>query len=379
MRCVYMDYNATTPIAPTVAGAMQPFLAEHFGLPTSLHPMGRATAEAIEDARTRVAKLLGAERSEIVFTSCGTESTNWALFGIMSAIAPDRSAHLIISDIEHAAVRAPAEQLEAMGYDLTVVSANEDGVVTPDAVREALRPNTILASVMHANHETGVIQPIREIGELCRANRVLFHTDASQSVGKISVRPRDECVDLLSLSGHKIHAPKGVGALFLRSGVAISPMLFGEGNEGGLRSGAENVAGIVGLGAAAELVLADLQEQGERLSPLRDKLGASLEKEISRECRILGREAERLPNTLCVAFPDVDASAMLRRIPELRAATGSSLRGGAMITEPALVTMGLSPEEVQGVIRLSLGRFTKEDDIEYAVGLLSSAWHGVHY
>ena len=230
MRSIYLDYNATTPIAPAVQEAMLPFLAEHFGNPSSHHALGRACHEAVEDARQRVARLLAADRDEIVFTSCGTESNNLALKGIAMRHAPLGAGHLVISAIEHPAVLEPARYLESLGYGLTLVGCDRQGVVDPAAVEAAIQPDTMLVSVMHANNEIGTIQPIGEVARICRAHDVLLHVDAAQTVGKIPTRVREMGVDMLSLTGHKMYAPKGIGALYVRQGVPLEPLLHGAGH-----------------------------------------------------------------------------------------------------------------------------------------------------
>lgn len=263
MRTIYLDYNATTPVARPVMEAMLPFLTEHFGNPSSHHRLGRAAYEAVQDARVRVAQLLGAGRDEIVFTSGGTESNNLALVGAMLNSSPAASGHLVISVLEHPSIAEPARFLEALGYDLTIVGCDAQGVVDPDQVETAIRPTTVLASIMHANNEIGTLQPIREIAKLCHAQGVLLHTDAAQTVGKIPTRVQDLGVDLLTVAGHKMYAPKGIGALYVRRGTRLEPLLHGAGHEGGLRPGTENVPQVVALGQAASMAAEQLNQVAE--------------------------------------------------------------------------------------------------------------------
>lgn len=377
MRTIYLDYNATTPVAPDVFAAMAPFLAEHFGNPSSRHALGRAAHEALEDARVRLARLLAVHRDEIVFTSGGTESNNLALKGVAARYAPAATGHLVISAIEHPAVLQPARFLESQGYSLTIVGCDRQGVTDPTAVATAIRPDTILVSVMHANNEIGTIQPLRQIAEICRTAGVLLHTDAAQTVGRIPVRPRELGVDLLSIAGHKLYAPKGVGALYVRRGVDVEPLLHGAGHEGGLRAGTENVPSCVGLGQAATLAEKSLEQIQQQLTGLRDRLEQRLLGGVPAGLIINGRGAERLPNTLSVSFPGVQGSQLLQRTVELCASTGSTCHGGAGAMSPTLAAIGLNAETAAGTVRLSLGRQTTEEDIERAASLLLDAWENL--
>ncbi len=375
MRAIYLDYNATTPIAPAVQEAILPFLAEHYGNPSSNHTLGRACHEAVEDARLRVARLLGADRDEIIFTSGGTESNNLALKGVAFRHARGASGHVIISAVEHPAVIEPARWLESLGYSLTIVGCDSQGVVDPSAIEAAIRPDTVLVSVMHANNEIGTVQPIRQIAQRCRDRGVLVHTDAAQTVGKIPTRVRELGVDLLSLAGHKVYAPKGVGALYVRRGVDLEPLLHGAGHEGGLRAGTENVPYLVALGHAATLAEKHLADPGQ-LAMLRDRLEQRLRDGIGEDLSVNAARAQRLPNTLSVNFPRVTGSALLRRIPELCASTGAACHSGSEHLSPTLAAIGLTPELSRGTVRLSVGWFTTEEEIDRAVSLLLSAWEG---
>ncbi len=276
MRPIYLDYNATTPIAPSVQEAMQPFFSEHHGNPSSGHSLGRACAEAIADARSQLAMLLGCDEEEIFFTSCGTESNNLALKGMLMRDTPAVGGHLIVSAIEHPAVIEPARFLECRGYDVTVIDCDGRGRIDPDDVAAAIRPDTVLVSVMHANNETGVVQPIRDIGRICGEREVFFHTDAAQSVGKIRVQVDELNVDMLTVAGHKLYAPKGVGALYVRRGTPLSPVQHGAGHESGLRAGTENVPYIVALGKAAKLAGKAIEQVGPKIEALaRQPVGAA--------------------------------------------------------------------------------------------------------
>ncbi|HYW79464.1 MAG TPA: cysteine desulfurase family protein [Thermoguttaceae bacterium] len=376
MRPIYLDYNATTPIAPAVQEAMLPFLAQHFGNPSSNHTLGRACYEAVEDARLRVARLLGVDRDEIVFTSGGTESNNLAIKGVALRHAPAGSGHLVISTIEHPAVLEPARYLESLGYGLTLVDCDNQGVVDPEAVEAAIRPDTVLVSIMHANNEIGTVEPISQIAEICRARGVLVHTDAAQTVGKIPTRARELGVDLLSIAGHKMYAPKGIGALYVRRGVALESQMHGAGHERGMRAGTENVPFIVGLGRAASLAENSLTSSVDHLASLRDRLQRQLCEGIGKELVVNAARADRLPSTLSVNFPRVSASVMLRRIPELCASTGAACHSGSENLSATLAAIGLTARITRGTMRLSVGWYTTEEEIDRAVNLLVAAWEG---
>jgi cysteine desulfurase len=353
---------------------MLPFLAQRYGDPASGHVLGRMCQEAIEDARGQVALLLGADRDEIVFTSSGTEANNLAIKGLLWQRAPAATGHIVISALEHAAVTEPARFLERQGYDVSVVHCNRQGVIDPAAVAAALRHDTVLVSIMQANNEIGTIQPIAEIARLCHEREVLMHTDAAQSVGKIRVNVDELEVDLLSLSGHKLYAPKGVGALFVRRGIALEPLMHGAGQERGLRSGTENVPAIIGLGRAAVLAGKSLAEAGERLTLIRDRLLERLREEVGPELMIHGEYAPRLPNTLSVSFPGVAAEDLLGRIPELCAASGAACHRHALAMSPTLAALGLEPDDARGTLRFSVGWYTTDEEIDRAANLLIAAW-----
>lgn len=375
MRQIYLDYNATTPIAPSVIESMLPFFSNHYGNPSSSHVMGRAAGEAIEDARCKVAGLIGCDRTEIVFTGCGTEANNLALKGVMLADGQARG-HLVISAIEHPAISEPAKFLERMGCELTIVPCDENGVVRPADVEAAIRPNTKLVSVMHANNEIGTIQPIREISEVCRSRNILLHSDASQTTGKIPVFVDYMDVDMLTIAGHKFYGPKGIGVLFVREGLGLESLLHGAGHEQGMRGGTENTPYIVGLGQAALLVSKSLDESVEKMTELRDRLYDRLNRSIP-GLKVNGFAADRLPNTLSVSFPEVVGDELLRRVPEICASTGAACHSGEVFGSSTLSSMGLSDAQMAGTVRLSVGWTTSEEEIDRASNLLIDAWENL--
>jgi cysteine desulfurase len=374
MRQLYLDYNATTPLAPSVQEAMLPFLAERFGDPASSHSLGRAAHEAIEDARGRLASLLGCDPDELVFTSGGTESNNLALLGTALRQGVSAGGHLVISAIEHASVAQPVRLLERLGFDVTVVPVTGQGMVQPAAIRQALQGDTLLVSVMLANHEIGAIQPIKQIADVCHAMGVPLHTDAAQAVGKIRTQVAELDVDLLTITGHKLYAPKGIGALFIRQGTALEPLLRGEGHEAGWRAGMPNIPGIVGLGAAASLAADNLDAAPQRLESLRNKLLNLLQDGADEMLTVLGELAPRLPNTLAISFPGVTGQEMLARVPELCAAAGFGGGGNPESMSPTLTAIGVASSVARGTIRLSVGWQTTEEDIARAASLLLGAW-----
>jgi cysteine desulfurase len=370
----YLDYNATTPLLSEVVDAMLPWLRDGFGNPSSSHAVGRAAKGAVETARAQVAALLGCEKDEIVFTSGGTESNNLAIRGVAQA-SPERR-HLVTSVVEHPAVAAPCAWLERQGWRITRCGVDGDGRVWPAEVAAAVDAGTALVSVMHANNETGVVQPIEPLAEAVHAAGALLHTDAAQSVGKLPVRVRDLGVDLLTLAGHKLYAPKGVGALYVRRGTPLIPLLLGAGHERGLRPGTENVASIVGLGVACARARLDLAQEGARVRELRDRLWGELRSQVP-GVALNGHPTERLPNTLSVRFPGVSGNALLAACPELAASTGSACHAGGDEAPAVVVCMGVSPSEALGTVRLSLGRRTTAGDVDAAAGPLVRAWRGL--
>ena len=377
MRQLYLDYNATTPVAPSVQEAMLPFLGEHFGNPSSSHALGRACHEAVSDARSQVANLLGCNPDEIVFTSGGTEANNLALKGVLLRNGVSAGGHLVISAFEHPSVAEPAKFLERLGFDVSLVPVTAQGIVQPASVRSVLRRDTLLVSIMHANNEVGTIQPLRQIAEICHERDIPLHTDASQSVGKIRTLVDELEVDLLTIAGHKLYAPKGVGALYVRQGIALEPVMHGAGHEAGLRAGTENVPYIVGLGRAAYLASKGLDASHERLLMLRDRLWNDLLRSIGDGLVLHGKNSPRLPNTLNISFPDVSAHELLARVPELCASTGSACHSETAAISPTLAAMNVPTERARGTIRLSLGWYTSEEEIDRAASLLIGAWEAM--
>ncbi|MFO7904068.1 MAG: cysteine desulfurase family protein [Planctomycetota bacterium] len=362
MKRIYLDFNASTPIAPEVADAMRPYLAEHYGNPSSTHWAGAPAKEAVETARGQVANLLGCSQEEIVFTSGGTESNNHAIKGVYFALR-ERGNHIITTRIEHPATIQPCRFLEKLGAEVTYLPVDGTGLVNPDDVRRAMTSRTILVTIMHANNEVGTIEPIAEIARSTRERGILFHTDAAQSVGKISTRVEELGVDLLSVAGHKVYAPKGVGALYIRNGVRIEPCLHGAGHEKGRRAGTENVLLDVGLGAACQLAKRWIGMPAVR--DLRDRFWQMLRDALGDGVVLNGHPDKRLPNTLNVSFVGRVGSEVLSRLEGVAASTGSACHEGAVTLSPVLEAMGISPEVGMGAVRFSLGRTTTSADIEY--------------
>jgi cysteine desulfurase len=365
---IYLDYNASTPIAPNVQAAMAPFLAEDYGNPSSGHWAGAPAAQAVARARAQVATLLGCSPAEVLFTSGGTESNNTALQGAFLA-AGEGKRHIVTTAIEHPAVLEPCRFLERLGAEVTYVGVDSHGLVDPDDVAAALRPETILVSVMHANNEVGTIQPIAEIARVTRDAGVLLHSDAAQSAGKISIRVDELGVDLLSLAGHKFYGPKGVGALYIRAGVQLEPLLHGAGHESGRRAGTENVLLDVGLGAAAELA-ADLSWK-EEVQEQRDWLWGELQQGWGDRVVLNGHPTLRLPNTLNASFVGRRGADILAALPEVAASTGSACHADSVTLSPVLDAMGVSLDVGAGAIRLSLGRLTTQDELATLVERLA--------
>lgn len=373
---IYLDYNATTPLAPQVADIMQLFLREHFGNPSSAHSFGQVAAQAVADARSEVAALIGAHADEIVFTGCATEANNLALLGVARALGGSKR-HLVISAIEHPAVLEPARQLQDQGWQLTVLPVDGTGLVAPQAVAQALREDTALVSLMHANNEVGTIQPISEIARITRAHGVLLHTDAAQSAGKIAIDVESLGVDLLTLAGHKFYASKGVGALYVRRGTTLRNISFGAAHEHGLRPGTENVAAIAGMGVAARLARERLPELGPELCARRDQLHALLSAAIP-GLLLNGHPIKRLPNTLHLSFPASSGRALLERASHSVAASlGSACHSEQDAVSGVLAAMGANPARARGAVRLSVGAMTTVDDVQRAAVSLIQAWRSL--
>ncbi|WP_243375241.1 cysteine desulfurase family protein [Geotalea sp. SG265] len=370
MEPIYLDYNATTPVDPLVVEELLPYLREGFGNPSSSHPYGRKAKEGVETARKRVAALLGCEPTEVVFTSGGTEANNQALIGTAMANR-DRGNHIITSSIEHPAVLNPLRWLEKQGFAVTYLPVDTTGLIDPEELRQAITDQTILISVMHANNEVGTIQPLAEIGAIARERGILLHTDAAQSVGKIPTRVDELRVDLLSIAGHKLYAPKGVGALYVRRGVKIDPYLHGAGHEGGRRAGTENVPYMAALGKAAELAAERLATESERILTLRERFHSRLQ-ELAGDVLLNGHPTSRLPNTLNVSFAGVNGAELLARTPEISASTGSACHDGSCELSGVLKAMGTSLEQGFGAVRLSLGRLTTAEEVDRAAEIIAA-------
>jgi cysteine desulfurase len=362
VKKIYLDYNASTPIAPEVVEAMRPFLTDYYGNPSSGHWGGIPAREAVETARSQVAAALGCYSDEIVFTSGGTESNNHAIKGAFFALQ-GRGRHIIATQIEHPAVIQPCRFLERLGAEVTLLPVDGTGMVDPAEVRRAITGGTILITVMHANNEVGTVEPIAEIGRIAREHEVLFHTDAAQSVGKIPTRVEELAADMLSIAGHKVYAPKGVGALYIRRGVSLESFVHGAGHESGRRAGTENVLLAVGLGAACEL--APNWIGMPRVVKLRDLFWERLRDVSAGQVVLNGHPSNRLPNTLNVSFPGRNGAEILAGLKGVAASTGSACHAGSVEISPVLSAMHVDPEIALGAIRFSLGRDTTQDEIDY--------------
>jgi cysteine desulfurase len=370
MEPIYFDHSATTPIHPQVLGAMMSLFANHFGNPSSIHREGRLARAAVDDARSRVAALLGADPGEIVFTGGGTEADNLAVLGAAFAQQQGRN-HIITSAIEHPAVANACRHLAQCGFAVTFLPVDREGRLNPEEVHRTLTDRTFLISVMLANNEIGTIQPLAEIGALARERGILCHTDAVQAVGKVPVAVAELGVDLLSLAGHKIYGPKGTGALYVRKGTVLAPITFGGHQEGGLRQGTENVPGIVGLGKACEIAGRELESQTAHLTGLRDLLERRIREEIP-EVRVNGHGTYRLPHLLSLSFSGLSGEKLVRQL-DLRGiavSAGSACAEGSTSISPVLAALGVAREWAAGTVRFSLGRDNREEEIGRAVSIL---------
>jgi cysteine desulfurase len=367
---IYLDYNATTPVDPAVLDAMLPYFAENFGNASSIHSPGQRARGAVDGARASVAGFLGAKSSEIVFTSGGTESDNLALFGVVAA-SQDSRKHIITTAIEHHAVLNAAQALENLGAEVTYIPVGREGTVDPDDIRRALKPETVLISVMHANNELGTIQPIEEIGRIAATADVLFHCDAVQAAGKLPLDVNRLGVDLLSISAHKIYGPKGVGALYVRSGTPLEPQFYGGHHERDRRPGTENVPGIVGLGKAAELARKNLQADCARITTLRNRLEDALLAACG-DARVNGNRAQRVWNTSNISFHAAGGEALVIALDlqGIACSTGAACSSGAVGPSHVLLAIGLSPDEARSSLRLSLGRMTTAEEIDQAIAAI---------
>ena len=366
MKIVYMDNNATTRVDPEVVEAMLPYFSESYGNPSSMHVLGAKAGKAVMEAREKVAELLNAHPEEIVFTSCGTESDNAAIRGMLEA-RPDKR-HFVTTRVEHPAVWNQVPYLRQKGYRVTELRVDREGRLDLEELRSALTDDTALVSIMFANNETGVVFPIKEIGEIVKSRGIPFHTDAVQAVGKVPVDLKELPVDLLTMSGHKIYAPKGIGVLYVRKGTRISPFMIGGHQERGRRGGTENVPYIVGLGKAAELVRENLSEEMARLKSLRDKLEEGIVKTIP-NVLVNGKGAPRVPNTLSCCFEYVEGESLLLMLSDLGicASSGSACTSGSLEPSHVLRAMGVPYTAAHGSIRFSLGRFNTEEEVAYVL------------
>ena len=365
---IYLDYNATTPIDPIVLEAMEPFYRSHFGNPSSSHGLGKYNRQAIDVAREQVAGLLGCSSQNIIFTSGGSESNNMALKGVASR-SSGRGQHIIVSMVEHPAILKVVQYLQHQGFRITYLPVDNQGVVKAGDLEEIITSKTILVSVMHANNEIGSIQPINELAEIAHHAGAVFHTDAAQSVGKIPVDVNDLGCDLLSVAGHKLYAPKGVGAIYIKGGVDLEPLIHGANHERGLRAGTENVAQIVGLGMAAEIARQKLESEMVRLKNLRDRLQASL-KQAFPEIRINASSTPRLPNTLSVSFAQLNALEILSDLDQVMLSAGAACHSADGKGSGVLEAMHIPLNYQLGTIRISLGRFCEEAQVQQASAIL---------
>jgi cysteine desulfurase len=367
MKRIYLDHNATTPITPAVLAAMLPYLTEEFGNASSIHAFGQNAREAVEQARSSVAALVGARAADIMFTSGGTESNNHAILGAAAA-APGKTKHVITSAIEHVAVLDTCKALVKGGVDLSVLPVDRDGLVNPEDVRRVIRPETVLITLMLANNETGTIEPIEEIGKIAAEKGIVFHTDAVQAAGKIPIEVEKLGVDLLSISAHKFCGPKGVGALYIRKGTQLEPLMHGGHSERDRRPGTEDVAAIAGMGKAAELARTSMREESERISGLRDRLERDLLAQVPQSWVNSGR-APRVPNTSNLTFPFIEGESMVIALDlkGIACSTGAACSSGAVEPSHVLIALGLAPEDARATLRLSLGHQTTVEEIDFAL------------
>ena len=367
---IYFDNAATTPIRPEVYDAMRPYIESCYGNPSSVYKLARESKKAIDLARKQVADAINADSGEIFFTGCGSESDNWAIKGVALALK-DKGKHIITTNIEHHAILHTCEFLEENGYEVTYIPVDEYGMVSADDIKKAIRPDTILVSVMTANNEIGTIEPIKEIGAVCREKGVYFHTDAVQAVGHIKIDVKEMNIDLLSLSGHKIGAPKGIGALYIRKGVKIKNLIHGGQQEKGRRAGTENVIGIVALGKAIELAVSEMEDTTERLKYLRDKIINGVLKNIEYS-RLNGHPEERLPGNVNISFEFIEGESMLLMLDAkgICASSGSACTSGSLDPSHVLLAIGLPHEKAHGSLRISLGYQNTEEEVDKLLEVL---------
>lgn len=373
---VYLDYNATTPVAAEVLSAMVPYFKDLYGNPSSSHSYGKAARQAVDHAREQLADLLRAAPSELIFTGCATESNNLALFG-MARTAPVHKKHLIVSAIEHPSVMQPVLELQREGWEVTFAEVDQQGRIDLELLRLNLRPDTAFVSIMHANNEIGTIQPVHEISKLTRRLEIPLHVDAAQSVGKISVNVKELDVDMLSIAGHKLYAPKGIGALYVRSGTRVRPLTYGASHERGMRPGTENVALIAGLGAAAHLAKQRLKSAGSTSTKLRDRLHSLIASSIP-GLTLNGHPSERLPNTLNVSFPATEADQLLRVVErDVAASLGAACHSAGHAASGVLAALKATQAQMAGAVRFSLGEPTTEAEIQHAAQAIIAGWQSL--
>lgn len=370
MRRVYLDHNATTPIHPEVVEAMLPFFKDHFGNASSIHWAGREVRKSLDEAREKVAALMNAEPEEIVFTGCGTESDNMAIKGVALALQ-EKGRHIITTRVEHHAVLHTCQFLEQRGFEVTYLPVDPYGLIDLEGLRRSIKPQTVLISIMFANNETGTIFPVQEIGEIAREKGVIFHTDAVQAMGKIPVDLKQLPVDILSLSGHKLNTPKGIGAQYIRRGTKLFPLIHGGGQERNRRAGTENIPYIIGLGKASEIARRDLQKRHDHLQALRDRLHQGIVRAIP-DVELNGHPTKRLPNTLNLSFLYVEGESLLLNLDleGIAVSSGSACTSGSLEPSHVLLAMGKSHITAQSAIRFSLGWTNTEEDIDYVLEVL---------
>ena len=364
-RFVYADHSATTAVRAEVLEEMLPYFSEQYGNPSTIYDLGQSNKEALERARRRVAKVLGAQESEIFFTGCSTESDNWALKGIAESYAA-KGRHIVTSNVEHHAILHTCQWLEKQGCEVTYLPVDAEGKISADQLREAIRPDTILVSIMFANNEIGTVNPIAELGAVCKEKGVLFHVDAVQAVGTLPIDVKAMNIDMLSMSAHKFYGPKGVGALYVRKGIRLPSFIHGGAQESRRRAGTENVPGIVGLGKAIELACSEMEENAKRLQAMRDRLIAGIEEKIP-YCRLNGSRTERLPGHVNFSFQFIEGESMLMLLNAagICGSSGSACTSGSLDPSHVLLAIGLPHEIAHGSLRLTLGRENTEEDVDY--------------
>lgn len=369
MKRIYMDHAATTYVDPRVFEAMKPYFSEKFGNPSSPHSLGQEARKAIDEARNKVADLINAKENDIIFTSCATESNNLAIKGIVLA-NKNKGKHIITSKIEHHAVLHPCEWLEKQGFEVTYLPVDKYGLISLEDLENTIRKDTILVSIIHANNEIGTIEPIKEIGKICHEKNVYFHTDATQSFGKIPIDVEKMNIDLLSASAHKVYGPKGVGCLYIRSGTKIDSLFHGGGHEFGIRSGTENTPGIVGFGKACEIAKKEMNSEAKRLTKMRDKLTKNVLK--INDSYLNGHPTKRLPNNTNFWFKYIEGESLVMHLDAkgVFASTGSACSSKSLEPSHVLLAIGLKPEEAHGSLRLTLGKRNTEEDVDYVLKIL---------